>query len=126
LNFRSKRYLTKAAVRSTLAQISAHPGGAEVAFDYAEPRENIDPAHRAPYEARAARVAAVGEPFLSHFDPPELHAQLHGLGFDRIDDLDVPAILVRLSGAPSPEAGARASVRRAGGHVLIAGAPARG
>jgi methyltransferase (TIGR00027 family) len=73
-------YLTKAAIGSTLSQIAAHPRGAEVVFDYGEPREMIDPALRPQYEARAARVAAAGEPFLSYFAPAELHADLRARG----------------------------------------------
>lgn len=107
-------YLTKDAVAATLGQIAAHPGGAEVVFDYAEPREAIDPELRAHHEARAARVAAIGEPFLSAFDPSELHAQLRSCGFAEIDDLDIPAMVARLTGQPRQEA------RRAGGHVLFA------
>ena len=107
-------YLTKEAIAATLAQIAAHPGGAEVVFDYSEPREAIDPELRAHHAERAARVAAIGEPFLSFFDPAELHAQLRALGFTEIDDLDVPGIVARLTGQP------RQDGRRVGGHVLLA------
>ena len=114
-------YLTKAAIASTLSQIAAHPGGAEVVFDYSEPREMIDPALRAHYEERAARVAAIGEPFLSFFEPAALHEELGALGFARIDDLDLPAIVLRLFGEPKdPAAQGSAPPRRAGGHVLLA------
>lgn len=108
-------YLTKDAIAGTLAQIAAHPGGAEVVFDYSEPREAIDPALQAQYAERAARVAAIGEPFLSFFVPAELHSQLRALHFTVIDDLDIPQIVNRLTGKP-PEG----PTRRAGGHVLFA------
>jgi methyltransferase (TIGR00027 family) len=111
-------YLTREAVASTLAQIAAHPGGAEVVFDYAEPGEDIDPEARAIHDERAARVAAIGEPFLNHFRPAELHAELRAHGFAEIDDLDLPGIVTRLFGQP-PE-GPR---RRTGGHVLFAATP---
>jgi methyltransferase (TIGR00027 family) len=107
-------YLTLEAIRSTLAQIATHPGGAEVVFDYSEPREKLDPAIQAYYDERAARVAAIGEPFLSHFEPEDLHRQLGGLGFPEIDDLDMPGIAARLTGQP------REATRRPGGHVLFA------
>lgn len=87
-------------------------------FDYSEPREDIDPELRAHYAERAARVAAIGEPFLSFFRPAELHEQLRALGFDEIDDLDVRGIIIRLGGQP-PEG----PPRRAGGHVLFAATP---
>ena len=111
-------YLTKEAISSTLSQIAAHPGGAEVVFDYGEPRETIDPALRRQYEERAARVAAAGEPFLSYFVPDELHEALLALGFERIDDLDTPAMLKRLLGGA-------ASPRRSPGHVLFAATSAK-
>ena len=85
-----------------------------MAFDYSEPREAIAPELRAHYAERAARVAAVGEPFLSFFDPAELHAQLRAHGFIEIDDLDVPGMVSRLTGQP------RQDGRRVGGHVLFA------
>jgi methyltransferase (TIGR00027 family) len=107
-------YLTGEAIVATLAQIAAHPGGAEVVFDYSEPREALDPATQAYYDARAARVAAIGEPFLSHFVPEGLHGRLRALGFAEIDDLDMPALVTRLTGVTSD------GVRRPGGHVLFA------
>jgi methyltransferase (TIGR00027 family) len=115
-------YLTKEVIGSTLRQIAAYPGGSEVVFDYGEPRDRIDPAHRPKYEERAARVAAIGEPFLSYFDPDELHDELRTLGFERILDLDVPSIRIRLLGGATDSAVVprAASARRSGGHVLFA------
>ncbi len=110
-------YLSADAVTSTLSQIAAHPAGAEVVFDYGEPREHIDPTLRAQYEDRAARAAAAGEPFRSYFVPAELHEQLRRLGFEHIEDLDVPSILARLTPHRNLLAPAR---RRTGGHVLLA------
>jgi methyltransferase (TIGR00027 family) len=108
-------YLTGEAIASTLRQVGGHPGGSEVVFDYSEPREAIDPELQAHYAERAARVAAIGEPFLSFFTPAELHEQLRGVGFAEIDDLDVPGVIARLTGK-TPEGPAR----RTGGHVLFA------
>lgn len=108
-------YLTADAIFRTLAQIAAHPAGADVAFDYGEPQEHIDPMVRA--GELAARVAAVGEPFLSYFVPTELHRQLRGLGFNHIEDLDVPLMLIRLLGE---HASAVRASRRSGGHILVA------
>nr|WP_294512205.1 class I SAM-dependent methyltransferase [uncultured Rhodopila sp.] len=112
-------YLTAEAIISTLSYIASHPGGSEVVFDYGEPRDALHPELRKQYEERAARVAAADEPFVSFFDPVELHEQLHGLGFDQVDDLDLPAILVRFVG----EHGAVASPRRSGGHAVFAATP---
>lgn len=116
-------YLTREAIVATLTAIARWPGGAEVAFDYSDPPANFPPEMRAMHAERAARVAAIGEPFLSHFEPAELHALLASLGFVTIAD-DNPADLIerfydaeflrtlRERGAQRPELG---------GHVVIAG-----
>jgi methyltransferase (TIGR00027 family) len=116
-------YLTREAIVATLTAIARLPGGAEVAFDYSDPPANFPPEMRAMHAERAARVAAIGEPFLSHFEPAELHTLLTSLGFVTIAD-DNPADLIerfydaeflrtlRERGAQRPELG---------GHVVIAG-----
>ena len=43
-------------------------------------------------ETLAARVAAVGEPFGSHFETNVLHAKLAALGFREVEDLN-PALI---------------------------------
>jgi hypothetical protein len=43
-------------------------------------------------ETLAARVAAVGEPFRSHFETNVLHAKLATFGFREIEDLN-PALI---------------------------------
>lgn len=110
-------YLTADAISLCLSQMAAHPAGAEVVFDYSEPRDRIDPAARADRDERAARVAATGEPILSHFVPKALHALLRGKHFDDIEDLDVRAMLAVLLDDVAP---ARSAAPQAGGHVLLA------
>jgi methyltransferase (TIGR00027 family) len=111
-------YLTRDAITGTLRQIAAHPGGAEVVLDYGEPLQDVDPELRAHYEERLARVAAMGEPFLSFFVPAELHDQLRALGFSEIDDLDFPGMVARVTGQPP-----QGPTRKVGGHVLFAATP---
>jgi methyltransferase (TIGR00027 family) len=110
-------YLTADAVALTLRQIAAHPAGAEFAFDYGERWANIDSALRATSEELARRVATVGEPFLSDFVPAKLEAQLRNLGFDHVEDLDMPKMVARLTG----EREAAAAIGR--WHVLLARTP---
>lgn len=107
-------YLTADAIWSTMRFIAALPGGAQVVFDYADPAETLSPEARAAHERRAARVAAIGESFLTYFEPPELHAQLAAIGFREVEDLGPPEIVAtyfpwRKDPAPSR-----------GGHVLRA------
>jgi methyltransferase (TIGR00027 family) len=107
-------YLTVEAVRATLAAIGGLPGGGEVAFDYADPPAALSDKARAAHRARAARVAALGEPWLSYFEPPALRAMLTDLGFAEVEDLGPPALAARYwphSGRPIPERG---------GHVVLA------
>jgi methyltransferase (TIGR00027 family) len=113
-------YLTAPAIRSTLGAIAGLDGGGEVVFDYSDPPSSLSPEMARNQKIRAERVAALGEPFLSFFDPDDLHAILRGLGFDEIDDLGPRDIVSRLIGAdPGPTAPTR------GGHVIFA-ATARG
>jgi len=108
-------YLTAAAIRSTLAAVAGVAGGAEVAFDYSDPPGTLSPEMARHQKIRAKRVAALGEPFLSYFEPADLHATLTRLGFGEIDDLNPRDIVSRLIGA---NRGENAPTR--GGHVIFA------
>ena len=110
-------YLSREAIGATLSVVAEHPGGAELVFDYGDNRDAVDPVLRAQFEERAARVAAAGEPFVSFFEPAELRVWLEALGFDRVEDLDVPAMMVRVLG----ERDGVAAARRSGGHLMFAG-----
>jgi methyltransferase (TIGR00027 family) len=92
-------YLTREAIYSTLRFIAGVPAS-EVVFDYCEPPETSAPERRAYLTALAARVAAAGEPFLSHFDPAELAKELPILGFAELEDIGLAEIAVRFFGAP--------------------------
>ena len=55
-----------------------------VAFDYAEPFQNYLAERRASIIAAAESAAARGEPWLSLFDPADLHELLRSNGFKTI------------------------------------------
>ena len=116
-------YLTEQAIDSTLGAIASLAGGAEVVFDYSDPPSSFSVELLALHQARAARVAAVGEPFLSYFDPAKLHEKLRELGFSEIDDVIGRRLLSDYLERPtttarsSPENGGPGS---GGGHVLFA------
>jgi len=107
-------YLTRDAVFGTLRYIAGRTGGSQVVFDYAEPPAALPARQRLAHEARARRVAAVGEPWLSYFVPGELATDLRGLGFTEIEDLGPADLGARLLGLPPGPA-------RPGGHVTRAG-----
>ncbi len=107
-------YLTGAAVRATLAAVAGLPGGAEIVFDYADPPETLSEQARAAHRARAERVAAIGEPWLSFFEPAVLHQALRDLGFALIGDLSPRDLAARYWPAVT------AAMPERGGHVLWA------
>jgi methyltransferase (TIGR00027 family) len=89
-------YLTEEAAFATLGELARLPGGAEVAFDYANPPDAIAEGNaRNFHREMAERVAARGEPFRCYFDSAELHARARELGFSEIEDLDRAALVAR-------------------------------
>lgn len=79
-------YLAREAIWSTLAFIAALPSETHVIFDYGDPPETLAPQTRAAHEQFASRVAELGEPWVSFFEPAELHGRLGALGFREIED----------------------------------------
>ncbi|RWA75572.1 SAM-dependent methyltransferase [Mesorhizobium sp.] len=106
-------YLTREAIFGTLSYIAGIPGS-EVVFDYSEPAENRDAARQATLAFDAARVAVVGEPWISFFDPVALRKSLNDLGFGDIEDLESGDIAARFASAPST------GRSNSGGHILRA------
>jgi methyltransferase (TIGR00027 family) len=106
-------YLTADGFGATLDFIGSGPGN-EVAFDYAQPLERMTAERRAHLKARADRVAALGEPWLTYFEPAEVAAELRRRGLAEIDDLGPSALAARFFNRPDvpPET--------PGGHVLHA------
>jgi methyltransferase (TIGR00027 family) len=91
-------YLARPAVTQTLGFIAGLPGDAEVVFDYGEPVSAYPPEQQAFQARRVARMAALGEPWLTRFAPDELDAELRGLGYDTIEDLGPMEIARRFYG----------------------------
>jgi len=92
------QYLTADDVLATLryvAGVTAAGGG--ITFDYSIAPTLLGPAERLAYDALAARVSAVGEPWLSHFVPAELVTALANSGFAVARDLDPQELLQRFA-----------------------------
>jgi methyltransferase (TIGR00027 family) len=69
-------YLTRESVMRTLDfVVSSMPGGSEIVFSYTTSRSSL-----------AQRTAALGEPWLTLFDPPSLVDELGRMGFARAVD----------------------------------------
>jgi methyltransferase (TIGR00027 family) len=110
-------YLSTAAVLGTLRYVASFPAGTHVVFDYADPPADLTPDRRALHEERAARVAAIGEPWRTYFRPAELAQTLRGMGLTDIEDLGPGTVATRYFGIPADRMG------DAGGHVIRAGRP---
>jgi methyltransferase (TIGR00027 family) len=121
-------YLTRQGFDETLRVVAGRDGN-EVVFDYIESSvrsgaaagrsdgqspERMSPERRAALTARAERVAKLGEPWLTYFEPDEIAAELTGRGFRKITDLGPAGLAARFFGRTDvpPET--------PGGHVLHA------
>ncbi len=106
-------YLTREAVFETLAFVAARPLGSEIVFDYGEPVSSYPPAERPVHQARLDRMAALGEPWITRFEPEPLARDLRALGFSLIVDLGPAEIGARFFGKPGRQG--------PGGHLMRAG-----
>ena len=91
-------YLSKDAVWSTLGWIGASPNGAHVVFDYGEPADSRSETDRVRLTERISRAESLGEPWISFFDPREMHEKLAGFGFRDVEDLGRREIAERYFG----------------------------
>jgi methyltransferase (TIGR00027 family) len=94
-------YLSRDAVLATLSLIARIPD-AEVVFEYGRSPAAYPPERRAGYEAMIARAAALGEPWLSFFNPDELANELSRLGFHEVEDLSPSEVAIRYFGERDP------------------------
>jgi methyltransferase (TIGR00027 family) len=74
-------YLTADAVLRTLGTMAGLVAGSCLCFDYRVPATMLNPIERVINEVLEQQIAAVGEPWLSAFDPVQLQRQLLELGF---------------------------------------------
>jgi methyltransferase (TIGR00027 family) len=80
-------YLSHDAVMGTLSFVGqTMKPGSEIVFDYPTPADPSDKSGG--FEEMARRVAALGEPFRSAFDPVELTQALAKIGYSLVEDMD--------------------------------------
>jgi len=79
-------YLTKTAVMETFKSVASRPAGSEIVFDYGILPSGLSESQRFAHEALASRVAAIGEPWITYFDPSSLASELKGMGFKHVED----------------------------------------
>ena len=85
-------YLTEDAAFRTLAYVANLPAGSEIVFDFPVTEGHMTPLLRRAVSRLAQRVAALGEPFRSAYDPGELVTRLRALGFSQAETLGTDAL----------------------------------
>ncbi len=81
-------YLTQDAVMQTLRFVAESCArGSEIVFDFSVPDEALGELERKRRAERAKRVAAIGEPWISYFDPASLVEELGAMGYSRASSL---------------------------------------
>jgi methyltransferase (TIGR00027 family) len=73
-------YLTREAIDGILATVASFPKGSEIVLTFVPPPRPDDEAGR----FIAERAAALGEPWLSYFEPAEIDAVLRAHGFSDV------------------------------------------
>lgn len=80
-------YLTEDAVTDTLRYVASCAAGSEIVFSFSLPDAHLSEAALARRERSRARMAAIGEPWLTFFEPALLVSRLQALGFGGVDIL---------------------------------------
>jgi methyltransferase (TIGR00027 family) len=80
-------YLTPAAVTGTLGYVASLPRGSGIVFDYAVSPKSVSLLRRLLVRMLMRRVAAIGEPWKTFFEPQALQAELRRLSFSYAEDL---------------------------------------
>jgi methyltransferase (TIGR00027 family) len=80
-------YLARETVMATFAMIAALPKGSGVVFDYGIEPALLSVLERMVVAEFSRRVAAIGEPWTTFFDPSVLAADLGATGFVEVEDL---------------------------------------
>ncbi len=89
-------YLSAEAVMGTLSTVAQTMApGSEIVFDYAEPLTDHADDAGAGFAAMAERVASLGEPFRSFYEPGPLARDVAAMGFSRVEDFDSAALNAR-------------------------------
>lgn len=105
-------YLTADAVAATLRTVAGFAPGSRLCFDYRVPVTMLNPVERVINEVIGQRIAALGEPWLSTFDPTQLQKQLLDLGFSSAESATPESLNARYFAR-------RKDGLRAGGGVCI-------
>ena len=93
-------YLTREANLATLRAVATCGAqGSELVFTYVDQIEFAPDTSRSPHNENAQLVSAIGEPWVSGFDPSEIADDLTCVGLELVEDLDGKAMWERYAGA---------------------------
>jgi methyltransferase (TIGR00027 family) len=107
-------YLTREANLATFRSVaSCSPAGSLLAFTYIE--SSILESQSAAFQELQARVSAMGEPFMSGFDPDLVAGDLRACGLALVEDLTGQAIIEKYQ-----RAGTQGFDRHSSSHVALA------
>jgi methyltransferase (TIGR00027 family) len=79
-------YLELPAIEASLRFAGSLPRGTTIVFDYAAPASTLTWSGRLVFKMMAKRVASIGEPWKTFFDPADLRALLSASGFREVED----------------------------------------
>jgi methyltransferase (TIGR00027 family) len=80
-------YLTREAIRATLATVAACPAGSRIVLTYNRPPAALGGLGRDTDAAIGRLAGELGEPIVSRFEPDEIAGLLGELGFDDLIDI---------------------------------------
>jgi methyltransferase (TIGR00027 family) len=84
------QYLTLPAVDDTLRFVAGLPSSSTLVLTFIVPASMVPPEQHEAMEQLFQMAAAAGEPFLTFFDPADLRAHLHELGFPTLSTSQRP------------------------------------
>ena len=85
-------YLTEAAILETLRFVAGLAKGSSITFDFQVTEEVMNPVERVASQLVAKMIAAMGEPWLSAFEPADLQRKILALGFAEARFIDGPEL----------------------------------
>lgn len=107
-------YLTREALDGTFGYLAGQGATVQVVIDYLCPAGSAE--EQRALDARAARIAAVGEPWLTAPSPGDMAELLGRFGFTDIEDLSAPELITRYTGGAG-----EAARKLATSHIVRAG-----
>lgn len=91
-------YLSAPAIIETLGFVASMPDSSSITFDFQVPTSMLNPIERAIVEVMGQRVGAIGEPWISTFEPAALREQVLALGFGKVETYEPDDLLGRSRG----------------------------